>query len=125
MKKTKLVERFFKALEDQEWMQAHRLLAPHFMLSGKATPPMTREEFIITFRELGKGFPDLRFNVHSLFLDDGLVSGVMQITGTHLHDFSLHALGITYVPSSSRHILLPQESFEVWVEEEQISDLVI
>src|SRR5687767_6886919 len=125
MKKIRLVQQLFNAIEEQNWMNVHRCLAPYFMLSGKATPPMTKEEFIVTLRELGKGFPDLRFNVHTLFMDEGLVNGVMQISGTHLHDFSLHTLGVPHIPASYRHIQLPAESFEIWAEEDEISDLVI
>jgi predicted ester cyclase len=124
-KKIKAVQQMFDTIEKQNWLELHTLLADYFMLSGSGTPAMTKEDFIITMRELCKGFPDLKFNVRNLILDEGLVSGIMQITGTHLGEFSLYNLGETYIQPTNKLFELPAESFEVWVEDGEISDLII
>jgi hypothetical protein len=109
LKPTEIVQTFITALQSGDMDLAAQYMTDDFVFEGWTPQPLNKGEFLALQSELHAAMPDYAFNVSEVHEQNGVVSALMQITGTHTQTLSLPMFGIPLVPYTGTFVVLPQE----------------
>lgn len=121
MSRTAIISAFSAALEARDFEQAATYLADNFTLSGPTPQPVGKHEFLAIQSAFQRAFPDWKFNLHEAEEQGDIVTGAVQITGTHTEDLAL--AGMPPIPATHTRISLPKERLEFTFTGDRISSL--
>ena len=99
MSRTAIISAFSAALEVRDFEQAATYLADNFTLSGPTPQPVGKHEFLAIQSAFQRAFPDWKFNLHEAEEQGDIVTGAVQITGTHTEDLVLAGIQLWAVRS--------------------------
>lgn len=83
MSLVKVVQDFFRYLEQGEWEVIKAMLAEDFALIGGTAQPLDKRAFLSASRARWAAFPDLQFNFRCIVEQGTQVTGTIHMTGTH------------------------------------------
>lgn len=78
-----VVKRFHGSVEQGHWDVLEALLADEFVFSGPTPEPLNKRTCISMRKALWGGFPDLKFNLRIIQVQENIVKATVRITGTH------------------------------------------
>ena len=107
MSRTEIINAFSAAMEANDFERAGSYLDDAFTLSGPTPQPVGKHEFLAMQSAFQRAFPDWKFNLHDAEERDDIVTGAVQITGTHTEDLVLP--GMPPIPVTYKKISLPEE----------------
>src|SRR5439155_9578242 len=109
------------AMEASNFEQAGTYLDETFTLSGPTPQPVGKYEFLAMQSAFQRAFPDWKFNLHDAEEQGDIVTGAVQITGTHTEALVLP--GMPPIPATHKNISLPEEHMEFVFKGDQIASL--
>ena len=112
MKPKETVQTFITALQSGDMDMAAQYMMDDFVFEGWTPQPLNKGEFLALQSELHAAMPDYAFNLSEVRERNGVVSALMQISGTHTQTLSLPMFGIPLVPYTGTFVILPQEHVE-------------
>lgn len=115
MEHTGLVRAFFRRLEEGDVRGALRLCDRDLGVVAPGHQVLGGRDFEQVVYALGRAFPDLRWELHDLVEEAGVITGTMDISGTHTRDLEIPMWGLPVVPASGRRVVLRGEPLEVLV----------
>lgn len=113
MKHLDLVRSFFHAIEDGDIRRAMRMCDRDFVVLAPGHTVLGASEFQQVIWALVGAFPDLRYELHDLAEDTHVVTGRMEISGTHTRDLEIPLWQLPVIPATGRRVVLPGEPLEV------------
>jgi hypothetical protein len=113
MKHLDVVRSFFHSLEDGDLRRALRLCDRDLAVVTPGHRVLDGKDFERVMFALTQALPDLRYEPRELVEDTEIVSGLLDISGTHTRDLAIPLWGLPVVPASGRRVLLPGEPLEV------------
>jgi predicted ester cyclase len=122
MNELDIVRMLVSYIERRDWESARNLLSSDFTFSGPVPEPINGAEWIGMHEKLGAAFPDWAFNPSDMRVEGDIVHATMHITGTHLGELDLSALGLPKVAATQRKIKLPAEMAEIRIEGGQVTN---
>jgi predicted ester cyclase len=121
--KTETIKAFSAALEARDFEKAASYLSDDFVLSGPASQPLGKQEFIAVQSAFENAFEDWSFNSHDEVEQGDKAIAAVQITGTHTRDLVLPMPGIPPIPATYKKVSLPEEHLEFTFKGDKIVSL--
>lgn len=121
MSRTEIISAFSAAMEANDFEQAGTYLDEAFTLSGPAPQPVGKHEFLAMQSAFQRAFPDWKFNLHDAEEQGDIVTGAVQITGTHTEDLVLP--GMPPIPATHKKVSLPEEHLMFTFKGDRIASL--
>lgn len=121
LKPKEIVQTFITALQSGDMDTAAQYITDDFVFEGWTPQPLNKGEFLALQSELHAAMPDYAFNLSEVREQNGVVSALMQITGTHTHTLSLPMFGIPLVPYTGTLVILPQEHAQFVIADGKVS----
>ncbi len=103
------VNTYMTALQSGDIELAADTMSDDFVMSGFAPKELNKNQFLSTYSNLLASMPDLSFNMaDELNEENGTVQVEIEITGTHLNQLELPALGIQPIEPTGLAVTLAQ-----------------
>jgi hypothetical protein len=118
-----IVQTFITAIQSGDLDMAAQYITDDFVFEGWTPQRLNKGEFLALQSELHAAMPDYAFNLSDVDEQNGVVSALMQITGTQTHALSLPMFGIPLVPYTGTFVVLPQERVQFVVADDKVSQM--
>lgn len=125
MKARNTVKTLLTALQSGDMDVAASLMSDDFVIRGWLHEPLGKGGFLAIQSELLNAMPDFSYGLSELEEHNGLVSALMQVTGTHTNDLALPIFGIELIPATGLAIVLPQVRTEYLLEDGKVKEISV
>jgi hypothetical protein len=123
--KTTIVRKMLALIEAGKMKEAAVGLSDDFMFSGLLDEPMNKKQFLGFMRELLAAFPLWSFGAGRFSEEGDTVKMKMYMMGTNNGPLTIPSFGLNVAPATGKHIVLPAESAEATVKDEQLTELKV
>lgn len=121
LKPTRIVQTFITALQSGDMEMAAQHMTDDFVFERWIPQALNKGEFLALQSELHTAMPDCTFNLSGVREQQGVVSALIQISGTHTHTLNLPTFGIPLVPYTGVYVILPQEHVEFVLADDRVA----
>ncbi len=123
MSTTDTVKTLVTALQSGDMAFAASYISDDFFLTGFASIPLNKTEFLAVQSELCAAMPDFSYNFSNDHHHHNEIQALIQITGTQTNDLNLPMFGIPIIPATGLAISLPQVHVAYRVENEKVTEM--
>jgi SnoaL-like domain len=118
-----VVKAFVTALQSGDLDMAAQYMTDDFKLVGWMPQPLDKGEFLALQAELDAGMPDFSYNLSDLHAHGNVVTGLIQVTGTHTRELSFPQLGIPTIRETGQEVVLPQVPVEFVLRDGKVAEM--
>ncbi len=108
MSTVETVKALVTALQSGDLELAARLMSEDCTVSGFASEPLKREEFLALQSQLLAAMPDFSYNLGQVDAEGKNAHALITITGTNTNDLALPEFGLQTIPATGLQVALPQ-----------------
>lgn len=125
LSKTAVVRKVLALIEAGNLKEAAAGLADDFMFTGLVSKPMNKKQFLEFIQAFLTAFPRWKFNSSHIKEEGDTVRMKFYMMGTNSGTLTIPSLGLTALPATNKHVVLPAEPAEAIVNDEQMAELKI
>ena len=123
MEQDKVVERFFKSIEKNDFKAAESCLTSNFKVTGVGPEPLGAKEYLGVHKAFNTGMPDFKFNYKIGDVRDNIVETKVKLTGTHFKDMPAPIPGLHNIPATNKTVRMPEERVTFTIKDNKIDKL--
>jgi hypothetical protein len=123
--KTAIARKVLALIEAGNMKEAAANLSDDFMFTWLVPEPMNRKQFLGFMKELLTAFPHWSFNGSHYREEGDTVRMKFYMMGMNSGPLDIPSFGLTALPATNRNVVLPVESADAVVKDDQMTGLTI